>query len=967
MNQRALGAVFVLAIALGMISVAVHHNPEHPGIRPEAGPSATTAPQTAGPVADQGPIMRKNVPHLDRGMACYRVYEYGILDGMDFRGAGYTARISQSEVRFGTPEQSLVLGAPTFEQGSRSIACSAPQFSHPAFGVARLERGPVTEEYVFENRRMEQLFRIPQPLGQGALKVSVPLLLDFPAVVETVEPKSGSFGPPQLKDGALVVRDPRGNARFTCTSAVVMDAAGARLAIAPRHQNNAIIMEVPESFMAKATYPVVLDPWFTSTSGTINAISNTPTASERPSMKDNVVAWSDNSSGNFEIYLKVWNGSDFVELNGSATGGGVSANAGDSVNPSVVADASGSPTVAWEDTTGGARSIYLKQFPTRGGGQGVGASFQELAGSASALGLSGSFGSNQHPAVGLLAGVVPAEITFDSNGNPITSPATHVVCPVVAWESSAGGIYCSAFYPGAPAIPSLGGAPPLPSVPAGWYQLGSPGGVNVNKDLFNQALVVDGGTGGSYPSLVVDGNNQVTIAWESAASGNFEIYATRWTLNPPPGPGVSTDFKVIAFDTQRFDMKPVADFHGIANAGGLIDQVSNTPTPSEFPSLCLDSVSGFDIAWQETEAFPAGPTATSSQIYLLHNNGAGAWAALGISASPGGISRTGLAYDGAAQTPPVPGNASHPSVASGAGYVAVAWADTSNSRSSIYARRFASVGGGTWDQIGFQGSAFPPRVPLILPPAVPESAPIEGVSQSANFAIQPQIEVDGDSNAFVVWADGSGATFDIQVAEFVPNGPGQAVGVGTSNPGFQLTVRQTLTDPSLPGGATDVPFGDFTQGTSIFLSSRVFTETLNPPGTSLWLQFEIQPAGTAFTLTPNFQSLFVAPDTPPTVLPPPPPTSLAVLKFDGLPNTDYHYITRSIDQIGRVSPWFLQTNVAGVSFRVNSAQAPGGGSNGPSNTGVLTSTTKTRSNCGLLGLEVLGVLGLVRMIRRKRK
>jgi len=373
MNHKVLGSVFVLAVTLGMISVAVRSPQATPTLPPAAvAPVDPTAPKTA-----TAPLrMDKNTPHMDRALASYRVYEYGIERGMDFRGAGYNARISESEIRFGTAEGSLLLGAPKFEQGSKAIGCADASFVHPAFGVARLERGPVTEEYLFENRRMEQLFRIPAPMGVGALKVSVPLQTTFPSVIENRVPGSGKFDAVEFANGGVAVLDPTGELKFSCTGAVAWDAAKNRITLCPSHENGAIVMEVPASFMAKAAYPVVIDPWFgINGSNTGGGISNSAHTSNRPSFKDNLIAWADNTSGNFEIYAKIWNGVEFAELGGSATGGGVSATPTDSVNPSVAANGQNSPTIAWEEGAGGG-SIFLKQFPLLAAGgtwAGVGA------------------------------------------------------------------------------------------------------------------------------------------------------------------------------------------------------------------------------------------------------------------------------------------------------------------------------------------------------------------------------------------------------------------------------------------------------------------------------------------------------------------------------------------------------------------------------------------------------------------
>ena len=76
-----------------------------------------------------------------------------------------------------------------------------------------------------------------------------------------------------------------------------------------------------------------------------------------------VVVWTNTSSSNAEIYVKRWNGSAWVELGpGSASGGGVSNNAGDSGQPSLVIDPDGVPVVAWSDKSSGNYEIYARRY-----------------------------------------------------------------------------------------------------------------------------------------------------------------------------------------------------------------------------------------------------------------------------------------------------------------------------------------------------------------------------------------------------------------------------------------------------------------------------------------------------------------------------------------------------------------------------------------------------------------------------
>ncbi|HZE99504.1 MAG TPA: hypothetical protein VE981_21040, partial [Planctomycetota bacterium] len=518
MKHKVPGLVFVLAVALGVVSVAV--KTPRPAPIPGVVFAPKAEPEAASLAAAQPTILTKEVPRMDRAAASFRVFENGIVDGMDFRGAQYHARISNTEVRFGTEEGSLLLGNPRIEQGAVTVAGTEPAFTHPAFGTARLERGAFSEEYVFENRRMEQLFHIPAPLGRGALKVSVPLQTSFASVVETRAPNSGTFDAAEFRDGGVAVLDTAGNLKFTCASAVAWDSGKNRITLSPRYEGGRIVMDVPESFMAKAVFPIVIDPWFGSSgSNAAGGLSGTAKTSDRPSMKDNLVAWADSSSGNFEIYARLWTGSGFSDLGGSSTGGGISATPGDSLNPCVASNGSGNPTIAWEEHTGAGVAIFLKQFPrVATGGQWAG-----LGESATNLGISQNFASNRRPAVGLLQAVVPGIVTINpTNGQPISSPATFPIVPVVAWDS--GQIYVSAFYPGAPAIPPVGAAPGLPAVPAGWYQLGKAGGINVTS-TFNANLFIGFG---QNSSLVVDGLNQVTVAWDGVLGNNVEIQASRW-------------------------------------------------------------------------------------------------------------------------------------------------------------------------------------------------------------------------------------------------------------------------------------------------------------------------------------------------------------------------------------------------------------------------------------------------------
>jgi len=78
-----------------------------------------------------------------------------------------------------------------------------------------------------------------------------------------------------------------------------------------------------------------------------------------------VVAWDDSSGGNGEIYVRRWNGSIWAEMgSGSASGGGISNTNGVSLSSSLAIGPDGAPVVAWHDDSRGNYEIYVRRYPS---------------------------------------------------------------------------------------------------------------------------------------------------------------------------------------------------------------------------------------------------------------------------------------------------------------------------------------------------------------------------------------------------------------------------------------------------------------------------------------------------------------------------------------------------------------------------------------------------------------------------
>lgn len=316
-----------------------------------------------------------------------------------------------------------------------------------------------------------------------------------------------------------------------------------------------------------------------------------------------VVAWRDQSSGSVQVYLLAWDGAAWVELDGSATDGGVSnstAMVGSSTAPALGTDALGYPIVAWADGTSGVNEIYVKRWN--------GAAWTELAGSATGGGTSNSSGSSCCPT-----------LVIDNAGYP-----------VVVWQESPD-LFLRRW------------------TGAAWDEVGGSGN---GRGLSNSY-------GSSYAaSVAVDGDDNPVVSWLDTTSSNREIFVKRWTgsewaplYSSITGGGISngnpsdSSAAVLLFDgtapvvAWQDDADGDADIYlarqegagwvGLGNSmapGGL----SSNDGASTAVTFVIESTGYPVVAWSDD-------TSGNLEIYLRRWNGA-AWEEMGGSATGGGIS-----------------------------------------------------------------------------------------------------------------------------------------------------------------------------------------------------------------------------------------------------------------------------------------------------------------------------------------
>jgi len=184
------------------------------------------------------------------------------------------------------------------------------------------------------------------------------------------------------------------------------------------------------------------------------------------------ICWSDYSSGNWEIYVKRWDGLAWVEVGtGSASGEGISSSAGGCADPTIAIDQDGRAIVCWEDRTFGNSEIYVKRWD--------GAAWVEMGkDSASRGGISHDSEASLHP-----------DIAIGPNGNP-----------VICWTS--GEIY----------VRRWDGS--------SWIEVGngSASGAGISNNIE---------TSGNPAIAIASDGNPIIVFWNGTSDGDSEIYVRK--------------------------------------------------------------------------------------------------------------------------------------------------------------------------------------------------------------------------------------------------------------------------------------------------------------------------------------------------------------------------------------------------------------------------------------------------------
>jgi len=245
------------------------------------------------------------------------------------------------------------------------------------------------------------------------------------------------------------------------------------------------------------------------------------------------VAWEEATAADKEIYVRRWDGNSWLEVGaGSASGGGISNNSGDSGRPFLAIDETGAPLIGWSDDTPGDTEIYVRRYN--------GSSWVEIGGSASGGGVSNNAGASRPPVLGVdSSGAIFVTWPDDSGGQFnifVRRWDGNAWVEVGAGSAAGGGISGTGEVSLAPHV----AVAPDDTVYIIWYErLGTNTDILIRRwnGSFWVEVGVGSATGGgisntqgvsSLPTVTITGANMPVVAWTDNTSGNYEIYLKAW-------------------------------------------------------------------------------------------------------------------------------------------------------------------------------------------------------------------------------------------------------------------------------------------------------------------------------------------------------------------------------------------------------------------------------------------------------
>jgi hypothetical protein len=265
-------------------------------------------------------------------------------------------------------------------------------------------------------------------------------------------------------------------------------------------------------------------------------ISNNGGASSTPSLfldtsSNPHITWSDNTPGNYDIYYLKWNGSAWVDADGTGQESiNISNNGGASQSPSVYLDTSGNLYIAWSDNTAGNYDIYYLKWN--------GSAWVDADGTGQeSINISNNGGASQDPSVYL-----------DTSVNLY-----------IAWSDNTPGNY-DIYY--------------LEWNGSAWVDADGTGQESIN--------ISNNGGASSTPSLSLDTSGNPYIAWSDNTPGNYEIYYLYWST--------STTLS-ISIDSSSYDFGSV--FEASTNVATSSITVTNNGNVAERYSLQLSAPAGW--------------------------------------------------------------------------------------------------------------------------------------------------------------------------------------------------------------------------------------------------------------------------------------------------------------------------------------------------------------------------------------